>query len=1230
MSFDNSRFTFNPFNDYAGVVMEQGRVQLDSDWNEWLAEIVRRIQAGTLDTLGRAVYPATTPYAFQIAAATSGSTNTISIGLGRMYVDGLLAENHGLPGNALWDPALAELSGSPQPPPASPVSIDFTQQPYYPGATVPQTSGQYLAYLDVWVRPVTYLEDSGLVDVAVGVDTTGRLQTVWQVRLMPVPSGSSWSCGTSDSDIGYPSSSGQLTNGTITSGPSGPCCLTTGTGYTGVENQFYRVEIHSPGSSGGASATFKWSRENASVQTGVTAIANGANSLGAPASVLTVMSLGRDQVLGFNPGNWIEITNDTLQLNCLPGELYQIDSVSVSSKTLTLTTLLSGSFPSTTLTDNKNTRIIRWDQAGKVYRSDNTLYYDLDVVTGGVPNGFSGIPVPTDGSTLVLENGITVQLSLSSSTGNYLSGDFWTFSARTADGSIDPLTITPPRGIHHHFTKLSIVTFGASTGATDCRTEWPPSGSGACGCCTYTVGDGKESFGMYTSIQAAINALPANGGEVCILPGTYYEYVLLNGLSDVVIHGCGWQTHVYSPALQTGASPMASSTSPTESGLTAVFTVVASKHIELRGFSVHAADNEVGILLDRSPDTWQSPAPGQNGIQSDVLYLVKGTGDTDVTIEKLFVTASTLPALIAVTQTGLKIADNRFKMKNVAGLWAAVYLSGNEMFFERNRVGLLHDASSPNQPVPGGTGDSAADSVALASGGIHIAGPSKNVFVLENDIDNGRRNGITLGNFIILNSDGADTGQLTGLIYEQESPCSSGGSSQIPGTTSGSNPTGIAAGGIIQNLHIDRNRIHHMGMCGIGPVGFFNLKETLEVISLVNVSITSNIISRTLLRAVIAADENASSFGYGAICVPDVENLIIRDNIITDFGETPGAQVCGIFALHAQMVEISRNQIRETRDWSELPASVDESAGGLQAGILMLLVTAPTMDPSSSGSPWGNAISEQNIDWTTESSVGVKPAAPIYEPGLPALRIQENVVRVALGLALEVVGYGPFAIIGNHFSSGGTVSANTDALRTYAYEAPAASNRTQVAGALTVAILNLGLAIEDANPGYGYARMYAANLTDLNDEVGLADSSNGTVLFTNNICQLEAWVSGVEGIASVAILSLDHVLFANNQLWLDGPTLTALVDAMILGFTIQVCANRLQESKRYPVLASGLTYGFVNVTSQNISTYCLGAKALPTYLVDAQNLLLFPALCPKLRVGAAKAKQAKSTTGAEV
>ena len=68
MSFDKSRFTFNPRKDYTGVVMQQGRVQLDSDWNEWLAELNRRTQAGMLDVLGRAVYPATTPFAFHITA----------------------------------------------------------------------------------------------------------------------------------------------------------------------------------------------------------------------------------------------------------------------------------------------------------------------------------------------------------------------------------------------------------------------------------------------------------------------------------------------------------------------------------------------------------------------------------------------------------------------------------------------------------------------------------------------------------------------------------------------------------------------------------------------------------------------------------------------------------------------------------------------------------------------------------------------------------------------------------------------------------------------------------------------------------------------------------------------------------------------------------------------------------------------------------------------------------
>jgi len=50
MSFDCSRFTFNAWHDFLGVVMQQGRVQLDADWNEFSSQLLRRIQAGTLDT----------------------------------------------------------------------------------------------------------------------------------------------------------------------------------------------------------------------------------------------------------------------------------------------------------------------------------------------------------------------------------------------------------------------------------------------------------------------------------------------------------------------------------------------------------------------------------------------------------------------------------------------------------------------------------------------------------------------------------------------------------------------------------------------------------------------------------------------------------------------------------------------------------------------------------------------------------------------------------------------------------------------------------------------------------------------------------------------------------------------------------------------------------------------------------------------------------------------------
>jgi len=1383
VSFDNSRFTFDPWKDYTQIVMAQGHVQTDADLNEGLSEISRRIQAGTLDAMGHAAYPATTPYAFQIAASNAGGKNTINIGLGRMYIDGILVENHGEPKTAVWDPALAELSNTPQPPPVallpldSSNSIGFDNQPYNPGATVPSGNGQYLAYLDVWQRPVTFIEDASLIDEAIGVDTTGRIQTAWQVVLRPLPGAtvagavtsgtfdsgeeviqsntgasanligtvtgsgpmnmgsitgsangtdtwigqtsnavftpsavpvgaystitgsvtsgtfianenvvqsnsgananligsasgagplliaqitgtangtdtwvgqtseaiftptaapvpSVWSCATPDSAIPWPTSSGHLTNGTVTSGPSGPCCLTTGSGYTGVENQFYRVEIHSPGTQGGADATFKWSRENASVQTQVTEIASGSNTLGDPASVLTVQSLGRDQVLGFTAGNWIEITNQLADDNCLPGELYKIDSVDVSSMTITLTTSLSSNFPASSISSNDYTRITRWDQPGKIYKSDNSLYYDLDKISSGTtPNGFNGIPVPMDGSTLILENGITVKFGLSLTAGTYQCMNYWNFAARSADGSIERLHKAPPRGIYHHYTKLSIVTFGTSVHATDCRTP-ATSNSGECDCCcTCTVGDGTISFGKYTSIQQAVQSLPDAGGEVCLLPGNYYENIVLDGLSNVVIHGCGWQTQVSSKSLQPGASagPSGTATAPA-SGLNAVFTIMNCMNIELRSFAVSAADEEVGILMDRAV-----MKDGQSGDKSNGTWMRSNfSKNVNIKIKDLVLTASTLPAIAARAVMELKILENRITMEDVYTIYPAVYLSGNNIFFEHNLVSLAPRESSkplrmglekmvlnkdikdivteknPTGVYKGPVLTTDNKYTIQGIGGVQIAGPSANVFIVENRIEGGSRNGITLGNIINLDQSGVDDGTIAGITIKLsiEDQCCAGGtgSGSLPGSSgSGSNTTYIGAGGTIRNLYIDRNVIAKTGMSGIGPVGFFDLKTSSEVISLVNVNITANTITNTLVRKLQEFDPNQSLFGYGAISLPDVQNLIIRDNTITDYGVTPGEEVCGIFVLNGEGIEISRNQIRETRDLHVTHHEVRGSYGGVRAGIYIYVVTPQSIHtyhdfvwekvaPSQPGGTVG-----QSVDYH-----------PMYAPGFSALRIQENVVRVALGLALNVQGTGPYSIVGNHFSTGGRVMISSDASGKLDFAAPDLQSIGISTGAMTVSILNLGLAIE-ALEVLSYLKSYNSDggSSLSGDGKGAPDATNGTVLFTNNICQFEGQTSGVRGVSSVAILSLDHVLFSSNQLWVNGPASTAFMDAFIFGISLEATSNRLQESLTAAVLCSAVTFGWLNITSQNIATYCLFPFAPDKKsLVDGPNLVINRALCP--------------------
>ena len=151
MSGDYSRVRFDPKKHFSGVLMQQGRVQLDADWNELIALLDRRWRAETMDIIGRCVVPKETPDGFRIQIAAG----KLTIGRGRMYVHGLLAENHGKE-PLEFDPVLAEQRGT------LPISSKNGLSQRQRGRSGAHDGGPHLAYLDVWQREVTFLEDPAL------------------------------------------------------------------------------------------------------------------------------------------------------------------------------------------------------------------------------------------------------------------------------------------------------------------------------------------------------------------------------------------------------------------------------------------------------------------------------------------------------------------------------------------------------------------------------------------------------------------------------------------------------------------------------------------------------------------------------------------------------------------------------------------------------------------------------------------------------------------------------------------------------------------------------------------------------------------------------------------------------------------------------------------------------------------------------------------------------------
>jgi hypothetical protein len=232
-----------------------------------------------------------------------------------------------------------------------------------------------------------------------------------------------------------------------------PCVIPPGGGFRRLENQLYRVEIHEEGSLG--KATFKWSRENGSIVTAWTG-QSGPNN-----EYLTVASTGRDSVLGFAGGQWVELTDDKHELDGTPGTLVRL--VKVEGQTLTID-------PATAIPTGASIKRSDFAHNPKVRRWESTT-------------GAAKVEIPsTNDGWIPLEDGVEVKFS----NGTYHTGEYWLIPARTEGGEIEwppfqsPNTNPipqPPAGIQHHYCRLALIyldTAGKLHVLADCRDIFPP------------------------------------------------------------------------------------------------------------------------------------------------------------------------------------------------------------------------------------------------------------------------------------------------------------------------------------------------------------------------------------------------------------------------------------------------------------------------------------------------------------------------------------------------------------------------------------------------------------------------------------------------------------------------------------------------------------------------------------------------------------------------------------
>ena len=402
---DFSRLTFDESDDYAAVWSQQGRVTLDSDFNELTSIVLSHLRGLTVDTLGpfAAGYPGT---AFKVSRHPS-DPNDLLIEPGHYYVNGLRCQ---LPATATFlARSLRSLAGQRAP----------RQLPERP----------YLVELVVWEQTITAVTEPSLLEPALGgSDTTVRTAVRFRLEITDVI-GEYDVTGEEDRDelvaifmernlrrnadaVTLPLLRARSRTDTDPADPGERTRYRPG--YRGLENQLYRVQVRTGGPLGAAS--FVWSRDNASAVFGLRTVGRGEANNEVTAQLTGASSSPPGDL---EVGDWVELGDETTTELIDQAPLLQVTGYDRGTRLVTL-----GAARDFTRNDvGAHPYLRRWDQNDDISRTDNAV---------PIP---APEPLVGSGSWFELEDGVQVQF-VNADSAEFRPGDHWLIPARSALGDI--------------------------------------------------------------------------------------------------------------------------------------------------------------------------------------------------------------------------------------------------------------------------------------------------------------------------------------------------------------------------------------------------------------------------------------------------------------------------------------------------------------------------------------------------------------------------------------------------------------------------------------------------------------------------------------------------------------------------------------------------------------------------------------------------------------------------